>query len=61
MNDYPIRMTISFELFGKRFISGGRFAIEHGDDRIWKIINVDNFNKLYTIVPMNDSEVKHAD
>lgn len=51
-----IKMTISIEQFRKKFNVSGHYAFEGDDSRIWKIINIDTFNKLVLLEPMDEKE-----
>jgi hypothetical protein len=61
MSDYAIKMILSFKDFKRRFNQSGTYAVEHqDDDRLWKIVMVDDYNQLITLVPTDESEYKHA-
>jgi hypothetical protein len=56
-----IKMIISQSEFKRRFTTSGTYAVESDDARIWKIINIDAYNKQVLLEPMDESEYRKAD
>jgi len=48
-NKYPVKLTVNMKEFKKKFQQNGPFAMEHGGDRLWKIILVDDYNQSITL------------